>query len=101
MGPWNPKRTFRLVVNEGDLHAIKWCYENGCVVTRGLIKRVLQMGNLPVLKWMTSLVDQEEWHEEWALGIAAKHGKIEVMVWLREQGVPWSFGVYRKALLEC
>jgi hypothetical protein len=84
----------------GHLEAFKWLRKRDCPCNYVCFEAVVCYGHLPLLKWMVENVPMKKFQQPPALlcDLAADHANVDILRWLREQGMPWTASVCTDAL---
>ena len=93
---WQPE-VGTLAATQGKMDILQWAKEECAldVANKETLQAAIEAGQLGVVKWCY-MEGVEMGLEECAL--AAKHGALEVLKWLRKKEVPWDLAVLKKAL---
>jgi hypothetical protein len=88
---WSPL-TFRCSVETATLEMLQWMRSNGCADPQWelTIVSAIQHDRRDVLEWLVrDCGDCYQPNEVWFTRIAAHHGHLELLQWMRAQGCPW------------
>lgn len=76
----------------GDAAGVLWLTAEGCPCkeSAAIIRHAAKTGNLPLLEWCRSVEggSGQGWHAG-ICAVAARHGQLEALQWLRAQTPPW------------
>ena len=92
MGPYHDEHLFSYAIVYNQLESFKWLIEN-------MQAAVDMRGNLMLynrLDFIQYLHTKRMLGGEWC-NLAAQHGRLEILKWLRQEGYPWTSQVIRVA----
>lgn len=86
--PWNSHTTTNAAKN-GFLALLKYAHTNGCPVSAYSAAYAAENGHIHILDYLGSFIR----FDPLVCKYAAKGGQLETLMWLRENGAPWTESV--------
>lgn len=76
---------FSIAACQGNRSVLKWLHDNGHPADRSVFICAARTGDIELLQWGATKVALDERTCEFV----AVYGRLDMLIWLREQGCPW------------
>ena len=88
--------TYDGVIKSKSMHILNWPMENKFKLGLPSIVDAVDKGHYWIIDWC--IENNIEWRDKYICEYAARDGKLEMLIWLREQECPWNSQVIRQAI---